>query len=562
MLNGSLSWKRNLLADVFFLHQVSVATSHPTLPFMLLFSISPCRDRRGGMQKHRRSTQSAGMEPCSTLQVAGWWFIFFYNIIYISGYIYSMCVYGIYSIHILCVFSFCKRPGRMTKVDKFTQLTMTRMVLAMGWNMFAAMLKPPTRLLLMTSWLSLICFRWPQRRLVLPQDSPGCWARYSVTRASSKLALDSSNPASAVCSHRQLLYILKWFETIKLRRSHFSPHKESCWSLASQSDGCPFHEYTKPTQTLWTIQEKRLVTQPLAAQPFHWRSRHDLQRLAASYPHLECFRCMNATLDVQDSFMTLRREKGQSTGLSALCAEHFGLPLSKRLQLSCNSKKKHVDYLWLFWLKTWRLFVAGVHRIDLLGKLCHPEGKRSSGWDLTGTSIAIIAGRIFKDLQGFNYLQGSSRGIKKKQVNSIYPLLKLPGKPATGEHDRWVKNSSSMQPWTPFVSWAWHESFQQRSCKHRILRHKRNAAEHEWVGHGRMTTGSLFFAFDHPSQHRCSSQYQVQSVGEKLVVSAVGTLPAADAEEKPWGESTSSIFSVPKPHKIFEAPQNIDPKAG
>lgn len=65
--------------------------------------------------------------------------------------------------------------------------------------------------------------------------------------------------------------------------------------------------------------------------------------------------------------------------------------------------------------------------------------------------------------------------------------------------------------------------------------------------------GSLFFAFDHfdhPSQHRGSSQYQVQSVGEKLVVSAVGTLPAADAEEKPWGESTSSIFSVPKPHKI------------
>lgn len=62
--------------------------------------------------------------------------------------------------------------------------------------------------------------------------------------------------------------------------------------------------------------------------------QHDLQRLAASYPHLECFRCMNATLDVQDSFMTLRREKGQSTGLSALCVEHFGLPLSKRLQTS------------------------------------------------------------------------------------------------------------------------------------------------------------------------------------------------------------------------------------
>ena len=63
-----------------------------------------------------------------------------------------------------------------------------------------------------------------------------------------------------------------------------------------------------------------------------WALRHDLQRLATSYPHLECFRSMTATLDVQESFMTLRREKGQSTGLSALCMEHFGLPLSKRLQ--------------------------------------------------------------------------------------------------------------------------------------------------------------------------------------------------------------------------------------
>ena len=104
MLNGSLSWKRNLLADVFFLHQVSVATSHPTLPFMLLFSISPCRDRRGGMQKHRRSTQSAGMEPCSTLQVAGWWFIFFYNIIYIYQGIYTVCVCTVYIVYIYCVF--------------------------------------------------------------------------------------------------------------------------------------------------------------------------------------------------------------------------------------------------------------------------------------------------------------------------------------------------------------------------------------------------------------------------------------------------------------------------
>lgn len=42
---------------------------------------------------------------------------------------------------------------------------------------------------------------------------------------------------------------------------------------------------------------------------------------------------MNAVLDVQESFMTLNREKGQSTGLSALCMEHFGLPLSKRLHL-------------------------------------------------------------------------------------------------------------------------------------------------------------------------------------------------------------------------------------
>ncbi|CAK9059161.1 unnamed protein product [Durusdinium trenchii] len=61
---------------------------------------------------------------------------------------------------------------------------------------------------------------------------------------------------------------------------------------------------------------------------------HDLQRLAASYPHLECFRCLKGAVDVQEAFMTLRREKGQATGLSALCLEHFGSPLSKRLQTS------------------------------------------------------------------------------------------------------------------------------------------------------------------------------------------------------------------------------------
>ncbi|CAJ1406001.1 unnamed protein product [Effrenium voratum] len=62
--------------------------------------------------------------------------------------------------------------------------------------------------------------------------------------------------------------------------------------------------------------------------------QNDLQRLAASYPQLACFRCMRATLDVQEAFMALRRNKGQSTGLSALCTEHFGAPLSKRLQTS------------------------------------------------------------------------------------------------------------------------------------------------------------------------------------------------------------------------------------
>ena len=62
--------------------------------------------------------------------------------------------------------------------------------------------------------------------------------------------------------------------------------------------------------------------------------QNDVQRLAASYPHLECFRQINATLDLQETVMEARRNKGQTTGLSALCLEFLGSPLSKRLQTS------------------------------------------------------------------------------------------------------------------------------------------------------------------------------------------------------------------------------------
>eukprot|EP00930_Biecheleria_cincta_P074539 TRINITY_DN61756_c0_g1_i1.p1 TRINITY_DN61756_c0_g1~~TRINITY_DN61756_c0_g1_i1.p1 ORF type:complete len:762 (+),score=158.40 TRINITY_DN61756_c0_g1_i1:28-2313(+) len=62
--------------------------------------------------------------------------------------------------------------------------------------------------------------------------------------------------------------------------------------------------------------------------------RNDLQRLAASYPHLECFRRVQCVVDVQEAFLEARREGGQPSGLSALCMQHFGAPLSKRLQTS------------------------------------------------------------------------------------------------------------------------------------------------------------------------------------------------------------------------------------
>ncbi|CAE7771154.1 EXD3 [Symbiodinium microadriaticum] len=62
--------------------------------------------------------------------------------------------------------------------------------------------------------------------------------------------------------------------------------------------------------------------------------QNDLQRLAASYPHLECFRRILGTLDLQEVLMEARRSKGQTTGLSALCLEFIGSPLSKRLQTS------------------------------------------------------------------------------------------------------------------------------------------------------------------------------------------------------------------------------------
>merc|ERR1711871_892766 len=72
--------------------------------------------------------------------------------------------------------------------------------------------------------------------------------------------------------------------------------------------------------------EKRLVKLGYGLQ-------HDLQRLAASYPHLACFQCITSVLDVQEAF--LKQADGKSSaGLAARCAEHFGAPLSKRLQAS------------------------------------------------------------------------------------------------------------------------------------------------------------------------------------------------------------------------------------
>ncbi|CAE7197020.1 EXD3, partial [Symbiodinium pilosum] len=62
--------------------------------------------------------------------------------------------------------------------------------------------------------------------------------------------------------------------------------------------------------------------------------QNDLQRLAASYPHLDCFKQIYGTLDLQEALMEARRNKGQTTGLSSLCLEFLGSPLSKRLQTS------------------------------------------------------------------------------------------------------------------------------------------------------------------------------------------------------------------------------------
>jgi len=63
--------------------------------------------------------------------------------------------------------------------------------------------------------------------------------------------------------------------------------------------------------------------------------RNDLQRLAASYPHMGCFRRMRGVIDVQDAwFQEDRHGSGCSAGLSALCARHLGAPVSKRLQTS------------------------------------------------------------------------------------------------------------------------------------------------------------------------------------------------------------------------------------
>jgi len=61
--------------------------------------------------------------------------------------------------------------------------------------------------------------------------------------------------------------------------------------------------------------------------------RHDLQRLAESYPHLGCFARIDQVLDVQDAWVQVADGAG-ACGLSMLCERHLGKPLSKRLQTS------------------------------------------------------------------------------------------------------------------------------------------------------------------------------------------------------------------------------------
>jgi len=61
--------------------------------------------------------------------------------------------------------------------------------------------------------------------------------------------------------------------------------------------------------------------------------QNDLQRLAASYPSMHCFRRVEAVLDVQEAHMRQAGSKG-TLGLSSSCKKVFGKPLSKRLQTS------------------------------------------------------------------------------------------------------------------------------------------------------------------------------------------------------------------------------------
>lgn len=213
------------------------------------------------------------------------------------------------------------------------------------------------------------------------------------------------------------------------------------------------------------IERKTALTAKLRSPSFAhlWQLslRHDLQRLAASYPHLECFRCMNAVLDVQESFMTLNREKGQSTGLSALCMEHFGLPLSKRLHLIFQVVGAVV---WIFsgvGGLDWTIFKKE-HRVPRPCKIVQfyqlSEESNQIKWFALVWRVPIINSQFL--MRFMHYFKVQCISINSYTVNGIlyaiflrwlvFPrhccVVRALGRPVTGQPAPWPKNSSSMQP--------------------------------------------------------------------------------------------------------------------
>mmetsp|Transcript_2724 Transcript_2724/g.10636 ORF Transcript_2724/g.10636 Transcript_2724/m.10636 type:complete len:1466 (+) Transcript_2724:66-4463(+) len=125
----------------------------------------------------------------------------------------------------------------------------------------------------------------------------------------------------------------------KHRRSGLPGRLEPCSTLQVASEDCAIvfdllslaADGASTAQTLSTL-ISALFRHP-AIVKLGYGLQHDLQRLASSYPNLDCFRCIRSVLDMQECF--LKKEGGKCpTGLSALCARHFGKPLSKRLQTS------------------------------------------------------------------------------------------------------------------------------------------------------------------------------------------------------------------------------------